>query len=199
VIRAAALALLLATPAAAELAPDVVAALDICAADGPDLTARTETLLSQGWHHPEGAEVMDAAFAFAPMNLMRLMLIREGQSPAQRIEALQLAATRMLNEMEQDHPSDDFLVSADGAVLRIASPLPDLVACFIATDATAADVATRLGLDPDPRTSPLLTSTRLLQPGTDDVRAYHDRFTSGLFGATDPLAIVTIQPVTITD
>ncbi len=198
-IRATLLALLLAPPAAAQLAPEVAAALDICATAGPDLPTRIQSLVAIGWHAPAGPEIADAAMALAPLNMMKLWLIEEGQSLSDRVAAVQRASTGMLREMERGFETAAFLVTDSGAAIRVTTPTPDLADCVIAADVEAGDVAKQLGLTPEPRNLSLITSTRLIQPGTDDVRAYHDRYASGLFGATDPLAIVTIQPVSITD
>jgi hypothetical protein len=199
VIRATIVMALLATPAMADLSPDVAAALDICMADGPTLQARVTQLGDAGWRFPNDTDIAEAALAIAPLQLFRLASIKTGQDPLERLDALTRAAGVMAREIDRDLPGAVFLVTDSGAVLHLTSRNPATVDCALAGQVELADMAAHTGLDAETTTSPLYITTRLTTPGTDDRRAYHDRFAPGLFGATDPLPIISTLSARITD
>lgn len=197
--RFAAALLLSATPATADIAPDIAAALDVCLADGPAIKARIGTLGTAGWHVPDAIEKDSAARAFAPYHVLRLAAIKDGQSLLERLDALATAAVAASADIDRGLPGDLFLVTDSGAVLRLYSRNPATADCAIAAPLDAADMAAHSGLTADTTSGPIYISTVFSTPGTDDRRAYHDRFAPGLFGATDPLPVILTLSARITD
>jgi hypothetical protein len=183
----------------ADLPSTVAIALDICLTDGPTLDARADALLSAGWRPVSGDDIPTAATAFAAFHPLRIALVSEGQTEAERRDILANGAAVMQMEVERQTAVSRFFLSDRNEALRLNSRFADSVTCLLAAAAKPDDIETHFGLTSETTSGPIAISTRFSVPGTVDTLFTLDRFAPGLFGATNPLPLIATPPAAITE
>jgi hypothetical protein len=198
VIRATLLAACLATPALADLPPEVAAAVDTCRAVGPDLETRLASLAATGWHRPADTEVDDVALALASFAMVQRAHVRPDQTLFERADAFGRGAEMMMRNIAMNRHGEAFLLAPSGAALQIGVS-GEGAFCSLAADATAADLAAHLGLPSESTDHGFIVSTRIATDADSPDRTYHDEFVPGTFGAANILPMILIAPTRVSE